>query len=139
MPQRHVLGDTSMFPYPHGLRLLSKPPTAATQWQSLVLSGAWDVKCPHLARWPPRMSREPRTSGSSWSSSRNTRRPLLSVTCAFVKLGTGAGRTSSDSQIPLLAGISHDDRALIHGLACQMLLDDTNSAHWRKRGAVAGK
>ena len=36
---------------------------------------------PHLARWPPRMSSEPRTSGSSWSSSRNTRRPLLSVTC----------------------------------------------------------
>ena len=44
-------------------------------WRSPTLSGG-------AARCPPRISSVPRTSGSSWSSARNTRNPFGSVTCA---------------------------------------------------------
>ncbi len=54
-----------------------------------------------LAYWPPRMSRLARTSGTSSSTSRNTRRPLRSVNC-MVRVhdcmygGAGVGRCESE-------------------------------------------
>lgn len=58
---RHVARVKTVFPH---ARLMHTP---------TAVGGA--------ARWPPRMSRVPRTSGSSWSSARNTLSPFWRVTC----------------------------------------------------------